>query len=298
MRAQTAESGPQALAYIEKAYAKGDPFDLVILDAKMPGMSGFELAERIRANTAFQKLPLVLLTAFGERGDAALAQRSTIAAYLPKPVHEAQLYECLCMVMGTPPGMTNGSQPMLPLITAHSLDERRADGRTRILVVDDNDIAQKVAVRILEKLGGRVDVVSNGQLVLEALSQRRYDLMMMDVQMLDMDGLDIARAIRRLEAQRTADMTRPMSGNGTPFHKYGAVPRLPIIAMSNSMQPQDRERFMSSGLDDFLSKPLVAEAVSNMFDRWIPRHSTEIGDQGESIGMSASTLNEPKRRPL
>ncbi|UVT16661.1 MAG: response regulator [Nitrospira sp.] len=298
MKSQAAESGTQALACIEKAYANGDPFDLVILDAKMPGMSGFELAKRIRANTAFRSLPLVLLTAFGERGDAARAHQSTIAAYLPKPVREAQLYECLCMVMGTRPGLVSGSQPALPLITAHSLDERRASGRTRILVVDDNDITQKVAVRLLEKLGGRVDVVSNGQRVLEIIGHRRYDLVMMDIQMLDMDGLGVARAIRRLEAQRLADATRSMAENGTPFLKPGAAPRLPIIALTTSMQPQDRERFMASGLDDVLNKPLVAEAVSNMFDRWIPGHSTGIGDCGESMGRSANTLNEPQRRPI
>jgi len=281
MKSQTAESGAQALACLEKAYAKGNPFDLVILDAKMPGMSGFELAKRIRANAVFQSLPLVLLTAFGERGDAALAHQSTIAAYLPKPVREAQLYESLCMVMGTRPGPMNGSQPALPLITAHSLDERRASGRTRILVVDDNDITQKVAVRLLERLGGRVDVVSNGRPILDVVSHRRYDLVIMDIQMLDVDGLEVVKAIRRMEAQHAADAIRSMAGHGTSFHKQGAVTRLPIIGMTSSMQLQDREQFMAAGLDDFLGKPLVAELLSSMLDRWIPAHGPGIGGHSD-----------------
>ncbi len=295
MKSQAAESGPQALACIEKAYANGEPFDLMILDAKMPGMTGFELAKRIRAHTAFQTLPLVLLTAFGERGDATRAHQSTIAAYLPKPVREAQLYECLCMVMGSRPGSMNGSPPAHPLITAHSLDERHASGRTRILVADDNDLAQKVAVRLLEKLGGRVDVVTNGQLLLQVISHRQYDLVMMDIHMLDMDDLDVVRAIRRLEAQRAADTTRFMADQGTPFHKQEIVPRLPIIAMRTSIQPQDRERFMAAGFDDFLSKPLVAKAVSDIFDQWIPGHPG-IGDRGGFGERPASPSNEPQRR--
>lgn len=296
MKSQTAESGAQALACLEKAYANGNPFDLVILDAKMPGMSGFELAKRIRANAVFQHLPLVLLTAFGERGDAARAHQSTIAAYLPKPVREAQLYECLCMVMGTSPKPMSGSQATLPLITAHSLDERRANGRARILVVDDNDFTQKVAVRILEKLGGRVDVVSNARRVLEVVNHRRYDLVMMDVHMLDLDGLEVARAIRQLEAQRAAE-TYSLRGHGTSVPRQQAAPRLPIIAMTASMAPHDRERCMEAGLDDFLGKPLAAETVSNMLDRWVPKHCSGIDDHRESKGRSVSTLNEPQRRP-
>lgn len=296
MKSQAAESGPQALACIERAYADGEPFDLVILDAKMPGMTGFELAKRIRAHTAFQKLPLVLLTAFGERGDAARAHQSTIAAYLPKPVREAQLYECLCMVMGTRPGLMNGSPSAHPLITAHSLDERRASGRTRILVADDNDLTQKVAVRILEKLGGRVDVVANGRLLLQVISHRQYDLVMMDIHMLDRDDLDVVRAIRRLEAQRAAERTHLMAGQGTSFHRHDIVPRLPIIAMTTSIQPQDRERFMASGFDDFLSKPLVGKAVSDMFDQWIPGHRSGIGDRGGSGERPAIPSKEPQRR--
>lgn len=283
MKSEVVESGPQALACLEKAYSNRNSFDLVILDAKMPGMSGFELAERIRANAVFQNLPLVLLTAFGERGDAARARRFRMAAYLPKPIREAQLYECLCLVMGTRQEQVSDMQPMLPLITAHQLDELHESRRPRILVVDDNELSQKVAIRFIEKGGRQADVVSKSDLVVETINCRRYDLVLMDTQMMNKGGLDAVRIIRKQEA---TDTTR------------SEAERMPIIAMMTDIQSNDLEKLLGLGFDDVVGKPLMADVVSNMIDRWTSGHGTAKKVPIETIDGTAGILIEEQRRPI
>lgn len=289
MTSQVVESGPQALTCLEKAYADSHPFDLVILDAKMPEMSGFELAERIRANVAFQNLPLILLTAFGERGDAARAHRSQMAAYLQKPIREAQLYECLCLVMGTRREPANGRQPTLPLITAHRLDDLREGRRARVLVVDDNELSQKVAIRFLEQGGRQVDVISNSELVVQTMNGRRYDLILIDTQMLNKGGLDAVKTIRHQETQRATDASHPVRSSALC---PDVVQRTPIVAMATDLHPSDFERFIALGMDDVLNKPLVAEVVSNLLDRWCSERGPAIQVSSETAGISDGTLSK------
>jgi CheY-like chemotaxis protein len=271
MEFEAVENGVQALACLKDAAAHSNPFDLVILDVTMPGMDGFELAGRIRTDPTLQCHRLVLLTALGQRGDALRARELGIAAYLTKPVREAQLYECLCLVMGTATEPRDGPMSDADLITAHRLAERHAKQRARILVADDNVINQKITVRFLEQLGYQVDVVPNGWLAVKAVTHRAYDLVLMDCQMPEMEGSNATEEIRLLECRNAIARRREVVENGAASSGPGGMPpKIPIIAKTASIRSEDRERCLRSGMDDCLTKPFSVEELQTMIARWVP----------------------------
>ncbi len=243
LRTIAVDSGAAALAALHDAAASGSPFDLAILDMKMPGMDGLALAREVKADPALAPVRLVLLTSFGQRGQGAEASRIGISAYLTKPVDEADLYDSLVEVLGE--GTT--ARPS-QLVTRHSLRELRPAVAARVLVAEDNEVNQKVAVRILEKLGYRVEVAENGKEALEACARTRYDAVLMDGQMPGMDGWEATRRIRERER---------------------GGPRLPIIAMTASAMKGDRERFLEAGMDDYVSKPVTPEELERVLRRWV-----------------------------
>ena len=223
VRCRVAADGPQALASLRTAAAEDGACDFAIIDMQMPGMDGLELARAIKADPVLAPTQLILLTSQGQRGDAKLAQTAGYTAYLTKPVHESQLYECLLAVLAPPASATPAS-----LITRHSLAERKTQDIPKILLAEDNVINQKVATRMLEKLGYRVDVAANGNEVLEALARIDYAAVLMDCQMPEMDGFEATAEIRRretLNVKREADSSSPYPLPFTPH-------RLPIIAMT------------------------------------------------------------------
>lgn len=281
MKSHMVENGVQALACLKDAATKSMPFDLVILDSKMPGMSGFEIAERIRADSAIQRLRLVMLTGLGQRGDASRARDLGIAAYLTKPVREAQLYECLCLVMGAMHGASD--RPMTPadLITSHRLAERHAKQRACILVAEENFINQRVTVRFLEKLGCQVDFVPNGRLAVDAVTHRAYDLVLMDCHMSEMDGFRATEEIRLLESRQGIASRREISGNAAASSESGGIrPKIPIIALTTSVRSEDRDHCMRSGMDDCVSNPPTVEGLQTMIDRWLPVLCRAAGGSG------------------
>ncbi len=247
---ESAEGGAQALDVLRDAVARGAPFDLAILDLQMPNMDGLELARRIKAESPISATRLVLLTSLGRRGDAKAAQAAGIAAYLTKPICQAQLYSCLSLVLANAPSAVSGpAQPSAPLITRHSLSEAQAQSRGRILVAEDNPINQKVAVKMIEKLGYRVDVAGNGREAVEALERIAYAVVLMDCHMPVMDGFQATHAIRRRE---------------------GGGRRTPIIAMTANAMQEDRKQCLEAGMDDFLSKPVAGKALAETLNRWMP----------------------------
>ena len=249
MHYDSAEDGPSALSLIRRAAAEGKPFDLAILDMHMPGMGGLELGRAIRADANLNGTRLVLLTSLGRRGDAKLAHASGFSAYLTKPVRKKHLYDCLRLVMGQAPSSHADSPaaiPAQPLITRHQVAEMHA--HLRLLVVDDNPINQKVAVKMLEKLGYRVDVASNGNEALAALTRHHYNLVFMDCQMPELDGFDTTRMIRAHEQPGC---------------------HLPIIAMTANAMEGDREHCLDSGMDDFVSKPVKSQDLNKMLTQWL-----------------------------
>jgi two-component system sensor histidine kinase/response regulator len=243
LRVTTEERGAKALETLREAAAAEKGFDLAILDMKMPGMDGLSLARAIKAEEGVSRVRLVLLTSIGQRGHGAEALRIGISAYLTKPVDEADLYDCLVEVL------TPGRSPRArALVTRHSLREARPPTGARILVAEDNEVNQKVAVRLLEKLGYRVEVADDGHEVVEACRRSRYDAVLMDGQMPGMDGFEATRRIRGEE---------------------GDDHRTPIIAMTASAMKGDRERCLEAGMDDYVSKPVTPQSLEAVLKRWI-----------------------------
>ncbi|MBC8123191.1 MAG: response regulator [Gemmatimonadaceae bacterium] len=236
------EDGARALEYLGAAAERGTPYDLAILDLMMPGMDGFELARRIKADAVIAGVRLVMLTSFGQRGHKQTAAEAGVAAYLSKPlVRRTQLLECLKTVMaGNRTEVHSARQaaptPVIPV------------PHTRILVAEDNAVNQRVAVRQLEKLGYRVDVAANGLEVLEALSRIPYALVLMDCQMPEMDGFEATAEIRRREGTH----------------------HIPIIAMTAGALQGDREKCLEAGMDDYVSKPIKQEDLAAVLKHWQP----------------------------
>jgi PAS domain S-box-containing protein len=247
---ESAEGGVQALDVLRNAAERGEPFDLAILDLQMPDMDGLELARRIKAESPISPTRLILLTSLGRRGDAKAAQDAGIAAYLTKPIRQSQLYDCLSLVIAHSSHAAAGTaQSPAPLITRHSLSEVQAQSRRRILIAEDNPVNQKVAVKMIEKLGYRVDVAGNGREAIEALERIPYAIVFMDCHMPEMDGFEATRAVRCREA----------GGRRTP-----------IIAMTANAMQEDRQQCLAAGMDDFLSKPVAGKALAATLSRWLP----------------------------
>lgn len=209
-----------ALEELRRAGAGGEPYDLAILDMQMPVMDGMELAHRLKADPLLRGTRLVMLTSIGRQGDGEEARRAGIEAYVTKPVKQSELYDCLATLMGSPPEAQEEAEG---LVTRHSLRERKALGRARGLVAEDNPVNQKVAARMLESLGYGVEVAHDGLEALEALSRDRYGAVLMDVQMPRLDGYGATGEIRRRESE---------SGG----------PTTPIIAMTANALAGDREK--------------------------------------------------------
>jgi signal transduction histidine kinase/DNA-binding response OmpR family regulator len=255
MQVDCVADGPTALARLQAARHNGTPYALAMLDVQMPGMDGLELARAIKSDPTLSALRLVLLSSIGQRGEGATARHTGIAASLTKPIRQSQLYNCLTTVLGPP-----AAPPAVSLGTHHRLVEIQAHVRARVLVVEDNVVNQKVAVRILEKLGSRVDVVANGHEALEALSRIAYDLVFMDCQMPEMDGFEATVALRAREVQ-------------TGGH-------LPIIAMTANAMQGDRERCLAAGMDDYVPKPVKSEELATILHRWIPHALSRFSAAG------------------
>ena len=292
MISQSADNEAQALGVLEQAAERGEPFDLAILDWQLPDRGGMALAQRIKANRALANTRLVLLTAFGERGDGEIATKVGLDAYLSTPIHHSQLFDCLCLVMGkTTRQSLDSSAGGASLITRFSLSETRGRLNARVLVVEDNVVNQKVAVRMLEKFGCRPDVVASGEEAVEVLARITYDLVLMDCMMPEMDGYEATRIIREREANKNRETLRGM-GDGkestsvspppSPFIHHAGVRRVPIIAMTGNAMKGDREECLAAGMDDYLSKPVKPAELKKMLATWLPKHDNHRTSQDRS----------------
>jgi CheY-like chemotaxis protein len=287
-RCLMAEDGQQALALLRETAARGQACDLAIIDMQLPGMNGLELAGAIKADPVLAPTRLVLLTSQGQRGDAKAAHAAGYAGYLSKPVHAPQLYECLTTVLKPSAqatareGQSAGRTARPELVTRHSLAERNAQATVKILVAEDNVVNQKVAIRMLEKLGYRADLVANGLEVLEALARISYAAVLMDCQMPEMDGFHATREIRRLEAigKGQEAIGSSLTSSLSPL----ASRHVPIIAMTANALQEDRDRCLAAGMDDYLSKPVQSKVLAEVLARW--------------VSASASLSNSTEDRPL
>ncbi len=242
MEPDEAASGPDALARLGEAVRRGQPYLVALLDLQMPGMDGIELARRIAADPSIAPTRLVLLTSWGQQGEAAAARAAGVAAYLHKPVRAGQLLDRLTGLLATPAVAAPGAPSVGP--------GGQGPETLRVLVAEDNAVNQKLVVRLLEKRGFRADAVADGREAIVALGRAPYDLVLMDCQMPGMDGFAATRSIREAEA-------------GTERH-------VPIIALTANALEGDRERCLAAGMDDYLTKPIAPDALYGAIARLLP----------------------------
>jgi PAS domain S-box-containing protein len=249
-----APNGINALSLLRKAALEKNPFDIVILDMEMPELDGETVGKRIKEDPNVSDTAMVMLTSLGQRGDAIRMKEIGFSAYLNKPVKQAQLYDCLLRVAADikSNAKAKGSPP---LVTRHSITDDKAivgeqaiindtDRKVRILLAEDNEMNQKVAVNMLRKMGHDVSIANNGLEAVEAFEKKRYDLILMDCQMPEMDGIEATKEIRKREEGRDK--------------------RILIVALTAHAMKGDRERFLSSGMDDYLTKPVKKTILGTM----------------------------------
>jgi len=285
MRTSMVQDGASALGQIQAAFHDGDPFDIVLVDKHMPEMDGIELGCLIKKDPSGSRSKLVLLIGFAQRGDAKAAKDSGFDGFLTKPLYYTKLYHVLCLVMGkseSVPGSTFESDS--PLITQHSVAEVAARARKKILLAEDNTVNQKIAVRMLAKLGYSVDVVANGQEAVQALTRIPYDLILMDCMMPELDGFEATQEIRKREALSVKPEASP--GNDK-MREARCERRLPIIAMTANAMKGDRERCLDAGMDGYLSKPVRVEELETVLQQWLPLAFEELERvEEDSFGVS------------
>ena len=225
MEVELVESGAAAIAALEAA---AQPFDLVLMDLMMPGMDGLETVARMRENAAFVHVPVLLLSSADRAEYSARSSSLGIARSLLKPVKQSDLLEAISAALeAAPHASRRGEAPG---------DQSVAVERRRILLAEDGVINQQVAVRLLEERGHSVVVVNNGRAAVEQVAAQPFDVVLMDVQMPDMDGLEATAAIRQAEVQ-------------TGGH-------IPIVAMTAHAMKGDRDRFLAAGMDGYVAKPV------------------------------------------
>jgi PAS domain S-box-containing protein len=270
MRVESVDSGAEALEKMNAAVEANDPFHIALLDYQMPEMDGEQLGEAIKKDSALKETQLLLLTSSSQRGDAKRFNDRGFAAYMVKPINPSILMDILAMLWD----YKQKQQFNMPLITRYSIqearsscdliqDEREQEHKIRTLLVEDNIVNQKVAKKLLEKNGCRVDVAANGQEGVDMQSQFHYDLVFMDCQMPVMDGYEATTAIRANE-------------KGSGKHQI-------IIAMTANAVEGDREKCINHGMDDYIAKPVDRVKLADMISMW-SKSTTDTLIQNSAFG--------------
>jgi signal transduction histidine kinase/DNA-binding response OmpR family regulator len=237
-----ADGASGALLELDAACGVARPYQLILTDMHMPGMDGFGLAQEIRNRPELSPVPIVMLTSAGHSGDAEHCRKLGIHSYLYKPVRRQELLAAILRALGHP------HPPASPITVTPAVAQARS---LHILLAEDNRTNQTVATRMLQKMGHTTVVAGNGKEVLLLMTSHRFDLVLMDVQMPEMDGLTATRRIRESERE-------------TQLH-------VPIVAMTAHAMKGDRERCIEAGMDGYVSKPInskeVAEAIASIPQR-------------------------------
>jgi PAS domain S-box-containing protein len=262
IKTTSVEDGQEALNQLSAAREAGEPYGLILTDMHMPKMDGFTLVEHIRHNPELATSTIMMLTSAGHRGDAARCLELGVAAYLLKPIRQSELREAITRILGA-----REQEGAIPLITRFSLhDAHDPSACLRVLLAEDNAVNQRLAVRLLEKRGHRVAVAANGREALDALEKGEFDLVFMDVQMPEMDGLEATATIREKE-------------KSSGLHQ-------PIIALTAHAMKGDREKCLAAGMDGYLTKPIRPQDLEGILDEYVARRTAaiapvEIAGQGK-----------------
>jgi two-component system, sensor histidine kinase and response regulator len=247
MHPTSASDGSQALDALAVAFETEEPYGLILTDMHMPKMDGFTLVENIKERPQLNAATIMMLTSGGQRGDATRCGELGIAAYLLKPVRQSELREAIARVLNA-----KEQAGAIPMITRYTLQNDESNTRSLdILVAEDNVVNQKLAMKLLEKRGHKVTIAANGKEALAAIGKRTFDLVIMDVQMPVMDGLEATVLLREQEKL-------------TGQHQ-------PVVAMTALVMKGDRERCMAAGMDGYLSKPIRPQELDEVLELYIGR---------------------------
>jgi two-component system sensor histidine kinase/response regulator len=270
MKPTVVSDGEEALIELSAARKAEDAYGLILTDMHMPKMDGFGLVENIKERPELSTATIMMLTSGGQRGDAARCGELGIAAYLVKPIRQAELRQAIIRVLQAK------QQPgPAAMITRYSLLVERDPVRTlRILVAEDNHVNQKLATRLLEKRGHHVVVANNGKEALAVLAHHPFDVVLMDVQMPEMDGLAATIAIRAKEQ---------LTGH-----------HLPVIAMTALVMKGDRERCMEAGMDGYVSKPINPKELDDVLDACSGLRQKDF----PALATILAPMNDPSTAPV
>jgi two-component system, sensor histidine kinase and response regulator len=255
------ENGRAALTALERARAEGRKFQLVLLDARMPDLDGFAVAERIRREPALAGVTMMLLTSDVMSGDLARCRTLGVARHLVKPFTPSELLNAILLALGQ----------SIEMASPAAAPREAAGRRLHVLVAEDNAVNQRVIVRLLEKMGHIPIVAYNGQEALDAYESRPFDVVLMDVQMPVMDGLTATRMIRESEA------------------RHPGRRRLPIMALTAYAMRGDRERCLAAGMDEYLTKPVKPEELSAALNRLV---EAVASTEAAALSEAASARSE------
>jgi CheY-like chemotaxis protein len=241
--------GPSGFTLLQRAYRMDDPYQIVVINKQMRSMDPETLGRMIKSDPELGHPALVMVTAMGQRGEVPRLQELGFSAYLSKPIKPSQLAACLLSVTNRSFDAPPESSP--PLITRHTIKED-IKRNIRILLAEDNMVNQKLAIRILEKLGYSIDTVADGKEAIQALSKTSYDLVLMDVQMPKLDGIEATRIIRDAQSK--------------VFN-----PQLPIIALTAHAMKGDKEKCLEAGMNEYISKPINPQELFGVIERQLVR---------------------------
>jgi two-component system, sensor histidine kinase and response regulator len=276
------EDGDAALAALREQRTTGPSFQLVLLDLYMPGLDGFDVAERIRRDPSLAGATIMMLTSGQGLSDVDRCRELGVSAFLLKPIRQAELRAAVARVLRTASAVLQGeasptstststststftsaaagSPPLqLPLLTRALPPPPPPDGRLRILLAEDNEVNQLIALNMLRRQGHAVVMAHDGQEAVDAFTREPFDLILMDVQMPVMGGFDATRRIREMEAAGAmpGEPDRPV--------------RVPIIAMTAYAMKGDRESCLDAGMDEYISKPIKMRELLTMINRVMSR---------------------------
>ena len=260
MNAEAVESGEAALARLSAAPDSAGPYTLIVTDMHMPGMDGFELVERIRQDPGLCGATVIMLTSGARSGDQERRRSLRISTFLSKPIRQAELRDAIVGALGAGSSPAMAAAPAVRQATEAISRPSAAEDSLSILVVEDNAVNQLVARRLLEKRGHRVELAGNGREGFEAWKAGRFDVVFMDVQMPEMDGMEATARIRAEE--KTAG-----------GHQI-------IVGLTAHSMKGDRERCIEGGMDDYLTKPIMNPELDAVLTRW-PARASEPARQPE-----------------
>jgi two-component system, sensor histidine kinase and response regulator len=252
MKPTLVEGGEQALGELARSCEAGRPYSVILTDVHMPKLDGFGLVERIRKMPEFSTATIMMLTSAGQQGDAVRCRELGVAAYLLKPVRKSDLRDAIARVLGVREP-TGAEQPKTAMFLQAGRDSAVC---LRVLLAEDNPVNQLLVQRLLEKRGHSVVVASTGLEALDILQRENVDVVLMDIQMPEMDGLEATKAIRSRESD--------------------GRPRMPVIALTAHAMKGDREKCLAAGMDAHLSKPIRPAELDEVLEKYMARRIESV----------------------